>query len=230
MSDADEVVIRTEGLTKTYGRPPLMVHALRGVSVAVRRGERVALLGKSGSGKSTLLNLLGGLDRPTSGRAVVADQDLSLLAPAGLARYRLTTVGIIFQSFNLLPDRTALENVALPLIFAGRPRREREEVAAAALTAVGLGRRLTHRPPELSGGETQRVAIARALVNEPALLLADEPTGNLDSVTAAEVMELLTDTVSRRGATLVLITHDEELARRFTDRVVRLQDGQVIHA
>jgi ABC-type lipoprotein export system ATPase subunit len=226
-ADADDVVIHTEGLTKSYGRAPSVVHALRGVSIEVRRGERVALLGKSGSGKSTLLNLIGGLDRPTGGRVRVAGHDLADLSPAALARYRLTTVGIIFQSFNLLADRTALENVALPLVFAGRPPRERQAVAAAALAAVGLGHRLTHRPTELSGGETQRVAVARALVNEPAVLLADEPTGNLDSVTAAEVMEVLAGAVRARGATLVLITHDEDLARRFTDRVIRLQDGAV---
>jgi ABC-type lipoprotein export system ATPase subunit len=226
-ADADDVVIRTEGLTKSYGRAPSVVHALRGVSIEVRRGERVALLGKSGSGKSTLLNLIGGLDRPTGGRVTVAGHDLAGLSSAALARYRLTTVGIIFQSFNLLADRTALENVAVPLIFAGRPPGERQAVAAAALAAVGLGHRLTHRPTELSGGETQRVAVARALVNEPAVLLADEPTGNLDSVTAVEVMEVLTGAVRARGATLVLITHDEDFARRFTDRVIRLQDGAV---
>ncbi len=204
------------------------MQALRGVTLTVRRGERVALLGKSGSGKSTLLNLLGGLDRPTSGSAWVCGHELGALSSGGLARYRLSTVGMIFQAFHLLPDRTALENVALPLLFAGRPKRERTAAARRALEAVGLGPRLTHRPTELSGGESQRVAIARALVNGPALLLADEPTGNLDSANAAAVMDLLTGHVRSCGATLLLVTHDEELAARCTDRVVRLQDGQLL--
>jgi predicted ABC-type transport system involved in lysophospholipase L1 biosynthesis ATPase subunit len=214
-------------LTKTYGRADAPVHALRGISLEVRRGERIALLGKSGSGKSTLLNLLGGLDQPTSGSLEVNGSDLAQLRSRDLARHRLTTVGMIFQSFNLVPSRTALDNVALPLIFAGRPARERKVTARQALEAVGLGERLYHRPAELSGGEQQRVSIARALVNEPALLLADEPTGNLDSATTAEIVTLLTSHVSTHGTTLILVTHDEELARRCTDRVVRLRDGSL---
>jgi predicted ABC-type transport system involved in lysophospholipase L1 biosynthesis ATPase subunit len=201
------------------------VQALRGVSLEVRRGERVALLGKSGSGKSTLLSVLGGLDRPTAGAVEVAGQDLARLGPEGLARHRLRTVGMIFQSFNLIGSRTALENVELPMVFAGLPPRRRREAARQALEGVGLGGRLHHRPGELSGGEHQRVAIARALVNEPAVLLADEPTGNLDSATAGEVMALLLGHVARHGTTLVLVTHDEELARRGADRVVWLRDG-----
>src|SRR5581483_4540094 len=166
-----------------------------------------------------------GLDRPTAGRVVVADHDLAALSANGLARYRLSTVGMVFQAFHLIPSRTALENVELPLIFAGRPPRERRAAARAALDAVGLSHRRTHRPAELSGGERQRVAIARALVNRPALLLADEPTGNLDSATAAEVMGLVLDHVRANGVTLVLVTHDEELAGRAADRVVHLRDG-----
>jgi predicted ABC-type transport system involved in lysophospholipase L1 biosynthesis ATPase subunit len=227
LSPESDLAVRTTDLAKTYGRPSAPVHALRGVSLEIRRGERVALLGKSGSGKSTLLNLLGGLDRPTSGSIHVAGQDLARLSSSQLARHRLTTVGMIFQSFNLIPSRTALENVTLPLLFAGHSPRERASAARQALEAVGLGGRLHHRPVELSGGEMQRVAIARALVNRPQLLLADEPTGNLDSATAAEVAEVLLDHVCAGGTTLVLVTHDEDLARRSTDRILRLQDGKI---
>jgi predicted ABC-type transport system involved in lysophospholipase L1 biosynthesis ATPase subunit len=223
-----EIAIRTADLSKTYGRPAAPVHALRGVSLEIRRGERVALRGKSGSGKSTLLNLLGGLDHATAGRIEVAGRDLARLSGRELARHRLATVGMIFQSFNLIPSRTALENVALPLIFAGRPPAERRAVAGRALEAVGLGQRLDHRPAELSGGEQQRVAVARALVNDPLILLADEPTGNLDSATAGEVVGLMLEHVQARGTTLVLVTHDEELARRCTERVLRLHDGRLL--
>jgi ABC-type lipoprotein export system ATPase subunit len=198
------------------------------VSLTIRHGERVALLGKSGSGKSTLLNLLGGLDRPTSGTIEVNGQDLGRLSSRQLADYRLRTVGIIFQSFNLISSRTALQNVELPMLFSGIAARQRLQQATNALEAVGLGARLHHRPTELSGGEGQRVAIARALVNDPAIVLADEPTGNLDSATAGTVMELLLGHVSRRGMTLVLVTHDEELARRSADRIVWLRDGQLV--
>jgi ABC-type lipoprotein export system ATPase subunit len=214
-------------LCKSYGKAA-PVHALRGVSLEIRQGERVALLGKSGSGKSTLLNLLGALDQPTSGRVEVYGRELGHLRRRELARYRLRTVGMIFQAFNLIPSRTALQNVEIPMIFAGRPPRERQEAARAALEAVGLGARLHHRPAELSGGEHQRVAIARALVNRPALLLADEPTGNLDSTTAGEIIELLVTHVKQHGTTLVLVTHEEELARQATDRILRLKDGQLV--
>jgi predicted ABC-type transport system involved in lysophospholipase L1 biosynthesis ATPase subunit len=223
-----DLVIRTRDLAKSYGRGSALVHALRGVSIDVRRGERVALLGKSGSGKSTLLNLLGGLDRPTSGRAEVAGQDLARLSSAQLARHRLAVVGMVFQSFNLIGSRTALDNVILPQVFAGRPPRQRQETARRMLDAVGLASRLHHRPAELSGGEQQRVALARALVNGPQVLITDEPTGSLDSQTAAEVMALLTEHVRSSGATLLLVTHDEDLARRSTERVIRLHDGQVV--
>jgi predicted ABC-type transport system involved in lysophospholipase L1 biosynthesis ATPase subunit len=202
--------------------------ALRGVSLEIPRGQKVALLGKSGSGKSTLLNLLGGLDRPTSGSLHVGGRDLTRLSSNELARYRLATVGMIFQSFNLIPSRTALQNVELPMVFAGRSPRERRAAAQRALEAVGLGERLDHRPAELSGGEHQRVAIARALVNAPQLLLADEPTGNLDTATAADVIGLVLDYVREHGTTLVVVTHDEELGRRCADRVLRMRDGQFI--
>jgi predicted ABC-type transport system involved in lysophospholipase L1 biosynthesis ATPase subunit len=228
LAPPDGPAVRAADLTKSYGRPPAVVHALQGVSFEVRRGERVALLGKSGSGKSTLLNLLGGLDRPTAGSVEVAGRDLARLSGRQLARHRLEAVGMVFQSFNLIPSRTALDNVVLPLIFAGVAPAERRAAARAALEAVGLGPRLHHRPNQLSGGEQQRVAIARALVNRPTVLLADEPTGSLDSATAAEVLALLTDYVAAHGSTLILITHDEELAGRCTDRVLRLHDGRLM--
>jgi predicted ABC-type transport system involved in lysophospholipase L1 biosynthesis ATPase subunit len=220
-------LVRLLDLTRIYGSPAAPVAALRGVTLTIRRGEKVALLGKSGSGKSTLLNLLGGLDHPTSGAIEVQGRDLARLSPKQLADYRLRTVGVIFQSFNLITSRTALQNVELPMLFSGVAPRRRLELASRALEAVGLGARLHHRPSELSGGEGQRVAIARALVNEPAVLLADEPTGNLDSATAQAVMDLLLGHVSGRGTTLVLVTHDEDLARRSADRIVWLRDGQL---
>jgi ABC-type lipoprotein export system ATPase subunit len=223
---ADDL-IRLTDVTRTYGTAQAPVPALRGVSLTVRHGERVALLGKSGSGKSTLLNLLGGLDRPTAGSVEVGGRDLGRMTPRQLAEHRLRTVGIIFQSFNLIPSRTAAQNVELPMVFAGLGAGARRQKARGALEAVGLGQRLGHRPSELSGGEGQRVAIARALVNDPAVVLADEPTGNLDSATAQAVMDLLLGHVARRGATLVLVTHDQELARRSAERIVWLQDGRV---
>jgi ABC-type lipoprotein export system ATPase subunit len=229
-SATDEMLVRAVEVVKHYGTPSAPVAALRGVSLEIARGERVALLGRSGSGKSTLLNLLGGLDQVTSGTITVAGQELGKLSRRELARYRLGTVGMIFQSFNLIPSRTALENVELPMIFAGIPPRERREQAKTSLGIVGLGHRLTHRPAELSGGEHQRVAIARALVNRPRLLLADEPTGNLDSATASEIMKMLGAFVREHGTTLILVTHEEDLAAEHTDRVLRLHDGRIADA
>jgi predicted ABC-type transport system involved in lysophospholipase L1 biosynthesis ATPase subunit len=223
-----EIAIRTIELSKAYGSAMAPVHALKGVSLEVRRGERVALLGKSGSGKSTLLNLLGGLDRPTAGSLHVAGRDLGRLSGRELARFRSRAVGMIFQSFNLIPSRTALENVELPMIFAGQPPRRRRAEARQALEGVGLGARLRHRPAQLSGGESQRVAIARSLVNRPEILLADEPTGNLDSATAREVMDLILDRVRAWGMTLILVTHEEDLAAACTTRLLRLKDGQLL--
>lgn len=202
------------------------VHALRDVTLSIAAGERVAVLGKSGSGKSTLLHLLAGLDRPTSGCIEAFGHDLSRLNSAALAEYRLRTVGVVFQAFHLIPSRTALENVALPLVLAGVHPAERMERARAALAGVGLAERAGHHPTQLSGGEQQRVAIARALIHRPRLLLCDEPTGNLDSANAAAIMGLLL--AGCEGAALVLITHDEELATRTAGRVIRLHDGEVI--
>jgi predicted ABC-type transport system involved in lysophospholipase L1 biosynthesis ATPase subunit len=227
-SDDPRVAIRAVELTKTYGTKAAPVQALRGITLEVERGERVALLGKSGSGKSTLLNLLGGLDHPTSGGLRVGGWDLDRLSRREMARFRSATVGMIFQSFNLIHARTSVENVELPMIFAGRAPRERRESARSALESVGLAERLHHRPSQLSGGENQRVAVARALVNRPEVVLADEPTGNLDSQTARQVMGLILGHVRENGATLVLVTHDEELAATCTDRVVRLKDGLLI--
>jgi predicted ABC-type transport system involved in lysophospholipase L1 biosynthesis ATPase subunit len=217
-------LVRTVDLHKSYGT----VSVLRGVSLEVAAGERVAVLGKSGSGKSTLLHLIGGLDVPTSGQIVVAGRDLGCISRNERAEFRLASVGIIFQAFHLVPNRSAVENVELPMMFAAVPPRQRRKQAAAALEAVGLGHRLKHRPAELSGGERQRVAVARALVNRPRLLLADEPTGNLDSATGAEVMAEILNHVQAIGAALMLVTHDEELAARSSDRVLHMQDGTLV--
>jgi ABC-type lipoprotein export system ATPase subunit len=225
---SDNLCVRAVEVMKCYGSAATAVHALRGASLTIRRSEKVGLLGKSGSGKSTLLNLLGGLDQPTSGSLWVSGQDLARLSPNELARYRLSTVGMIFQAYNLIPSRTALQNVELPMIFGGRSPRDRRETACRALEAVGLGERLHHRPNELSGGEQQRVAIARALVNRPEILLADEPTGNLDSDTANEIIDLLNAHLRENHTTLLMVTHDEELARRCADRILRMKDGQIV--
>ena len=226
-SDATGLAIQTLDLVKTYGSTASPARALQGVSLEVRRGERVALLGRSGSGKSTLLNLLGGLDHPTSGSLEVAGLNVARLSRRALSRYRSASVGMIFQAFNLIPSLSAYRNVELPMIFAGRSPRDRKAAARKALESVGLGARLGHRPGQMSGGESQRVAVARALVNRPRVVLADEPTGNLDSQTARQVMALILEHVREHDATLVLVTHDEELAASCTDRVVRLADGRI---
>jgi putative ABC transport system ATP-binding protein len=204
------------------------VRALDGVSISVAEGEFVALLGTSGSGKSTLLNLIAGLDRPTEGLLRVYDRDLAQMSSLELTRHRRQNVGIIFQSFNLVSTMTASENVALAMMFAEVPRPEREARASALLESVGLGGRHGHRPKELSGGEQQRVAIARALSNAPKILLADEPTGNLDSRTSSEIMALLQTLNQRDGRAIVMVTHDPSLAERYADRTITMLDGQVI--
>jgi predicted ABC-type transport system involved in lysophospholipase L1 biosynthesis ATPase subunit len=214
-------LVRTVDLHKSYGS----VSVLRGVTFEVAAGERVAVLGKSGSGKSTLLHLIGGLDVPSSGKVWVAGRDLGNISRNERAEFRLSTVGIVFQAFHLIPNRTAVENVELPMMFAAMSRRDRRKLATATLESVGLGHRLRHRPAELSGGERQRVAIARALVNKPRLLLADEPTGNLDSTTGAEVMDEIQRQIKAVGASFVLVTHDGDLANRSSDRVRLMQDG-----
>ena len=227
MSDG-ELAVRATNVTKIYGTASSKIEALRGVSTDIARGERVALLGKSGSGKSTLLNMIAALDRPTAGEVIVGGRNLATVSAAEAAQHRLTTVGMVFQSFNLIASRTALQNVELPMIFAGRPPKERRAASRQSLEMVGLGHRLDHRPSELSGGEQQRVAIARALANQPDILLADEPTGNLDTKTADELVELLLDHVRQHGMTLILVTHDEHLAERCAERVLRMKDGRLI--
>lgn len=219
--------IRLSNLEKTYRTGTVDVPVLRGLSTEIAAGERVALLGRSGSGKSTLLNLLGGLDHATGGTIEVEGHQLDELNAKQMADYRLSTVGMIFQGYNLLSAKTAVENVALPLLFSGCSRRERIASAAEAMAYVGLGERLDHTPTELSGGEQQRVAIARALVNRPRILLADEPTGNLDSSTAVEVVEMIDRLVRENAITVVLVTHDETLAAEFSDRVLHIRDGQI---
>jgi predicted ABC-type transport system involved in lysophospholipase L1 biosynthesis ATPase subunit len=223
-----DLVIRAVDVSKVYGAAAAPVHALRGVSFEIQPGEQVAMLGRSGSGKSTLLNLLGGLDRPTAGQIRVGNQDLSDLSSREMARYRLTSVGMVFQDFHLIPTRTALKNVELPLLFAGVKPADRRKYAANVLSAVGLEHRLKHLPVELSGGERQRVALARAIVSRPGLLLADEPTGNLDNATAGEVIEVMLAYVRIHGAALLLVTHDETLARHCAQRILRMDDGRIV--
>ena len=221
-------VLETRDLKKHYRMGETTVRALDGVSLTVQPGEFVGLLGTSGSGKSTLLNLIGGLDQPTAGSLRIFDQDLAGMSPLALSLHRRRNVGIIFQSFNLVPGMTASENVALAMMFAGVPRAEREQRAAVLLDSVGLGDRRRHRPRELSGGEQQRVAIARALSNQPNMLLADEPTGNLDSRTSQEIMALLTQLNQRDGKTIVMVTHDAALAGAYAHRTVTMLDGVIV--
>ena len=218
-------MIRIERLTKTYTTGASDVHALAGVDLEIRRGEFVAIMGQSGSGKTTLMNIIGCLDRPTSGRYRIDEHDVGRLDDDARARLRGGAFGFVFQSYNLLPRLSALEQVELPLIYQGVKDRRRR--AAAALVRVGLADRLTHRPFELSGGQQQRVSIARALVVDPLLLLADEPTGALDTQTGVEIMELLTELVTEHGLTVVLVTHESEVAA-FARRVIRMRDGRIV--
>ena len=220
-------LLETESLTKHYPMGDAVVRALDGVSIAISEGELVALLGTSGSGKSTLLNLIAGLDHPTSGTVRINGTDISKMSPEQLSRHRRENVGMIFQSFNLVSTMTALENVTLAMMFAGVPKTEREQRAAQLLESTGLKGRQRHRPKELSGGEQQRVAISRALANKPRVLLADEPTGNLDSRTSREIMELLKGLNEREGITIVLVTHDGNLAAQYARRTITMMDGAV---
>ena len=220
--------IRAEQVSRHYQMGSTLVRALDGVTLEARAGEFLALLGTSGSGKSTLLNLMAGLDRPTSGSIVAQGRNLSALTSVELARYRSRTVGMVFQSFNLLPKMTLDENVELPLRLAEVDRGDRGKRVAEALERVGLSKRAAHRPSEMSGGEQQRAAIARALVNRPAILFADEPTGNLDSATGESILQLMKEIQQSMGMTIVMVTHEKPLAERFANRIASLADGKLI--
>lgn len=218
-------MIHARDLRKTYHVGDQMVQALDGLDLDIRVNEYVALMGPSGSGKSTLMNMLGCLDSPTSGKYILNGQDVSRLDDDALAEIRNREIGFVFQTFNLLPRYTALENVALPMIYGGFSKSERDARAREVLTQVGLGDRMDHKPNELSGGQRQRVAVARALVMKPSIILADEPTGNLDTATSLEVMQLFSD-IQKAGNTVILVTHEEDIAK-CAHRTVRLRDGKV---
>ena len=228
MTTGDGMAVRAEQVSRHYEMGSAVIRAVDDVTLDVRVGEFVALLGSSGSGKSTLLNLMAGLDRPTGGAIFANGRNLSELSSLELARYRSRTVGMVFQSFNLLPRMTLEENVELPLRLAEVDRAERGARVQEALERVRLEKRLTHRPSELSGGEQQRAALARALVNRPTLLFADEPTGNLDSATGESIMLLLKEIQQKLGMTIVMVTHERPLAERFADRIAALADGKLL--
>jgi putative ABC transport system ATP-binding protein len=219
------VLIETQDLWKTYDMGAEKIHALRGVTISVQKGEYLAIMGPSGSGKSTLMNLIGCLDTPSQGEYILNGTKVSTLDDDQLARIRNREIGFVFQTFNLLPRATALHNVELPLIYSGTTPSERKRLAEGALATVQLSDRMTHKPNELSGGQRQRVAVARALVNRPSLILADEPTGNLDTVTGKDIMNLFGE-LHQRGNTIILVTHEAEVAE-FADRIIHVRDGAV---
>ena len=218
-------IIETNHIAKRYVMGSEVIEALKSVTISINKGEYVAFMGPSGSGKSTMMNIVGCLDTPTSGTYILNTKDVSFMSENELAEVRNKEIGFVFQTFNLLPRQSSLENVALPLIYAGYKKTERTEKAMKTLTDVGLGDRALHKPNELSGGQRQRVAIARALVNNPSILLADEPTGNLDTRTSYEIMDLF-DEIHRKGNTIIMVTHEEDIAK-YAHRIVRLRDGLV---
>jgi putative ABC transport system ATP-binding protein len=220
-----EAVIKLDKIVKNYKVGTQIVRALRSVSLQINKGEYVAIMGASGSGKSTLMNVIGCLDTPTSGSYELSNKDVSHLTDDELAEIRNKEIGFVFQTFNLLPRNSALENVMLPLVYAGIKKQARIEKAEKILTEVGLADRIEHKPNELSGGQRQRVAVARALVNNPSILLADEPTGNLDSKISEEIMQLFAD-IHRKGNTLIVVTHEEDIAKH-AHRIIRLKDGEI---
>ena len=220
-------IIQIKSLVKHYQKGKIEIPALRGICLDVDQGTFVSIVGPSGSGKSTLLNLIGGLDTATSGHILIEDKDLTRMNRTELAQHRRNTVGMIFQSFNLIPSQTALENVELALAFANSPRIQRKKLASELLDQVGLSHRLNHKPGELSGGEAQRVAIARALTNQPVMLLADEPTGNLDSKTSKEIVSLLQKLNEEKKVTVLMVTHEEEIAKQVSHRMIHLLDGEI---
>jgi len=228
MSSTTDPAVQTQNVTRFYPMGDSLIRAVDGVSLGIEPGEFVALLGQSGSGKSTLLNLIAGLDRPTSGSVLVHNRDLAKMTSEELARYRRNDVGMVFQAFHLIPSMTITDNVELPMRFAEVDRDERAQRSRESLERVGLGKRLDHRPSQLSGGEQQRVSLARALVNRPRLLLADEPTGNLDSRTGEDILNLIRDISLSMGMTVIMVTHERLLAERFAQRFIFLADGKLV--
>ena len=220
-----EFVIDLKNIIRNFQLGPQTVHVLKGIDLTIKKGEYVALMGPSGSGKSTLMNLLGCLDTPTSGSYMIANRDVSKMNDNQLADVRNKEIGFVFQTFNLIPRQTALQNVALPLVYAGEKKEQRISRAKKVLDEVGLSDRITHKPNQLSGGQRQRVAIARALVNSPSIILADEPTGNLDSTTSNEIMKLFEE-IHKNGNTLIIVTHEEDIAQH-ANRRIRLKDGEI---
>ena len=222
-------MIESINLAKEYKKGKITVIALNRINFKINPGEFISIIGKSGSGKSTLLNLISGLDRPTGGELIINNRKLHGLGRKELANHRKFTVGMVFQSFNLIQSRTAIENITLALAFGGLPRKNRITKANELLKQVGLENRADHKPSELSGGETQRVAIARALANNPDIILADEPTGNLDSATSEEIMEIINDLNKKQGKTVIMVTHDKEMAQAFSNRIITLKDGEIVN-